>query len=200
MLLTNSFLLPHQFCNFEFNWFHNTEQSSEIWILKIKMLFEFQNKTNVEIIEFYLMHFGFSLDWSDIDLWNIDLLDTDISSKHFVCLHDILKTSSRYVFKTLWRRLQLNNFSSSKTSWRRVQDVLEDEKLLRLEDVLRTSSRRLWKTSSRRLGRWKIVTLKTCWRRLQDMSWKRLQDVFKTNKYLLGSILYSLFTWCLHFS
>ena len=45
------------------------------------------------------------------------------------------------------RRLQRNNFSSSKMS-----------------------SRRIWKTSSRRLGRRKIVTLKTFWRRLQDMS------------------------------
>ena len=41
MLLKNSFLLPHLFCNveFEFSWFYNTEQSSEILILKI----EFQN-------------------------------------------------------------------------------------------------------------------------------------------------------------
>ena len=43
------------------------------------------------------MHFGFTLDSSDIDLWNIDLLDahldlldTNISSKHFVCLQDVL--------------------------------------------------------------------------------------------------------------
>ena len=32
--------------------FHNTEQSSEILILKIEMLLEFQNKTNAEIIGF----------------------------------------------------------------------------------------------------------------------------------------------------
>ena len=39
------------------------------------------------------MHFGFTLDSSYMDLWNIDLLDarldlldTDNSSKHFVCL------------------------------------------------------------------------------------------------------------------
>ena len=97
---------------------------------------------------------------SDTDLWNIDLLDThldfldiDITSKHFVCLQDVLKmfsryvfktfsrhvskTSSRHVFKTSWRRLQRNNFSSSKISMN---------------------------TSSRRLERRKIVTLKTCWR------------------------------------
>ena len=108
------------------------------------------------------MHFGFTLELSDIDLWNIDLLDThldlldtDITSKHLACLGDVLKTSSRYVFKTssrhvfktssrhvfklFRRRLQRNNFSSSKTS-------------------------------SRRLGRRKIITLKTYWRRLQDTS------------------------------
>ena len=57
------------------------------------------------------MHFGFTLDSSDIDLLNIDmldthldLLDTDIPSKHFIlsprrlknlfktCLQDVLKT------------------------------------------------------------------------------------------------------------
>ena len=45
MLFKNSFFLRHLFCNveFEFGWFHNTKQSSEILILKIEMLFEFQN-------------------------------------------------------------------------------------------------------------------------------------------------------------
>ena len=125
------------------------------------------------------MHCGFTLDLSDIDLWNIDLLDThldlldaDITSKHF-CLQDVLKTSSsyafktpsrhvfqtssRHVFKTYWRRLQHNNFSSSKTSWGRLENI--------------------FKTSSRRLERRKTVTLKACWRRLQDVS--------KTSKSLL---------------
>ena len=53
------------------------------------------------------MHFGFVLDSSDIDLRNIDMLDahldllvTDIPGKYFVYLQDILKTSSRHVFKT----------------------------------------------------------------------------------------------------
>ena len=53
------------------------------------------------------MHFGFALESSDIDLLNIDLLDThldsldtDIPSKHFVSLQDVLKMSSRHVFKT----------------------------------------------------------------------------------------------------
>ena len=52
MLLKNSFLLPHLFCNikFEFSWFHNTKQWSEILILEIEMLLEFQNKTIIEMM------------------------------------------------------------------------------------------------------------------------------------------------------
>ena len=47
MLLKTLFLLPHLFCNVEF---------------EIILLTEFQNKTNIEIIVFSLMHFGFALD------------------------------------------------------------------------------------------------------------------------------------------
>ena len=52
MLLENSFLLPHLFCNveFEFSWFHSTKQSSEILILETEMLLEFQNKANIEMM------------------------------------------------------------------------------------------------------------------------------------------------------
>ena len=88
------------------------------------------------------MHFGLALELSDIDLWNIDLLgthldllDTDIPSKYFVSLHIVFKTSWRYVFKTSWIHV-------FKTSWRhlarRLEHVLEDEKMLRwrrLEDM-----------------------------------------------------------------
>ena len=56
------------------------------------------------------MYFGFTLETSDIDLLDIDLLDrdldllgTNISSKHFVCLQDVLKTFLRHVFKTFSR-------------------------------------------------------------------------------------------------
>ena len=42
------------------------------------------------------MHFGFPLGLSDVDLRNIDVLDTDldlldtyIQSKHVVCLHEV---------------------------------------------------------------------------------------------------------------
>ena len=137
------------------------------------------------------LHFEFTLDLSDIDLWNIDLLDTqlvlldtEIPDKHFVCLQDVLKTSSRHFFKTSsrhvfktssrhvfktfsrhvlktssrpvfkspWRRLQHNNFSSS----RRLQDVLENKKWLR-------------------------------WRRIEDVFKTCLEAVLNINKYLLGS-------------
>ena len=52
MLRKISFSLPHLFCNieFEFCWFRNTKQSSEVLILKIEMLLEFQNEMNIIII------------------------------------------------------------------------------------------------------------------------------------------------------
>ena len=53
------------------------------------------------------MHFGIALELPDIDLWNVDLLDTyldlldtDFPTKYFVCLHSVFKTPSRHVFKT----------------------------------------------------------------------------------------------------
>ena len=137
------------------------------------------------------MQFGFALGLSNIDLWSIDLLDahldlldTDIPSKYFVSLHSVFKTSSRYVFKTSpihvfntsSRRLQRNNFPSSKTSCkmssRLLQDVLEDVKCY-AEDVLKTSSRHV---------------LKTSWRRLQDQQMFAGLDVavFMVRGILLG--------------
>ena len=58
-----------------------------------------------------LVHFEFTFELSDIDLWNMVLLDThldllapdkytDNPSNYFVCLHNIFKTSSRHVFRT----------------------------------------------------------------------------------------------------
>ena len=82
------------------------------------------------------------------------------------CLQDVFKTSSRHafrkssshVFKTSWRRLQRNNFSSSKTSCelssRRLQDVFKTSwktKHCHAGGVLKTSSRNVSKTSSRRV-------------------------------------------------
>ena len=94
------------------------------------------------------------------------------------CLQDVFKTlsrhafnaSSRYVVKTSSRRLQYNKFSSTNTSWRclqdvfktylqdvfrRLQDVLEDEKLLRwrhVEDVFKTWLQDVLKTYQCLLG------------------------------------------------
>ena len=58
------------------------------------------------------MHFGFALELLNVDFLNIDLLDThldlldtDIPSKYFACLHNVFKTSSRHVFKTSSRHV-----------------------------------------------------------------------------------------------
>ena len=100
------------------------------------------------------MHFGFALELSNVDLLNIDLLDThldlldtDIPSKYFACFHNVFKTSSRHVFKTFSKHV-------FKTSSRR---------------VFKTSSRYLFKTSLRRLQRNKFSSSKTpstniCWK------------------------------------
>ena len=126
------------------------------------------------------MHFGFTLDSSVTDLWNIDLLDayldlldTYIFSKHYVCLLDVLQISSRHVFKTLWRRLQRNNFLSSKTFSRRLARCLQDT----------------FKTSSRYLGRRKITTLS-----LEDvlkMSWRPTNVCWETTSLSLWLNIYT---------
>ena len=97
------------------------------------------------------MHFGFAIDSSDTDLWNIelvdphlDLLDTDIPSKHFVCLQNELKTSSRYVFQTSSRHgflhwqldhLLGNGFRQGKTSFPKIGIVASNEKFLYMVQV-----------------------------------------------------------------
>ena len=136
------------------------------------------------------MYFGFALDASAIELWDIDLLDTeldlldtDIPSKHFVCLQDIFKMFWRHVLKTY---LLQDGFSLTIFRLpRHLQDILWD----------------VFKTSLKRVRRWKIVTLKMCWRRIPGMSWRRLQDIFKTNKCLLGCIwnILMIFLVCMHF-
>ena len=125
----------------------------------------------------------------------------------------VVKTSSRHVLKTSSARLQRNNFTSSKTSckdvlktsWRRLedllQDVLEDQKLLRwkrLEDswrhVLKTSWRHVLKRSWRHILKtsWGHV-LKTSLRHVLKMSAKRLGDkqhVFWSYLYLTNLNVY----------
>ena len=77
------------------------------------------------------MSFGFALELPNVDLLNIDLidthldlLDTDIPSKYCDCLHNVFKTSSRHVFKASSRHV-------SKTSSRHVLDMSSR----RLQDV-----------------------------------------------------------------
>ena len=86
-----------------------------------------------------------------------------ITQQTFVGLQNVFKTSSRrlHVLKTSSVRLQRNNFSSFRTSSRR------------LAKAMKTSSRRLEDIS---------------WRRLEDMSWKCLQKVLETNKMFTGAI------------
>ena len=98
------------------------------------------------------MHLGFALELSNVDLLNIDLLDThldlldtDIPSKHFVCLQDVLKTSSRYVFKTSSRHVfSVTIFRLP----RRLEDVFMylarclQRRFCKTQDVFMTS----WKT------------------------------------------------------
>ena len=70
------------------------------------------------------MHFGFALELSDIDMWNIDLLDihldlldTDIFSKHFFLsprrFEDVPKTCFQDVFKTCLQDMSSNYFEES---------------------------------------------------------------------------------------
>ena len=80
------------------------------------------------------MHFGLTLELPDIDMWNIDsldthldFLDTNISSKYFVILHNVFKTSSRHVLKT----------SSALLRWRRFEGVFKTC----LKDVFKMSWR-----------------------------------------------------------
>ena len=87
---------------------------------------------------------------------------------HLVNPQQTLKTSSRHVLKTFSKRLQRNNFLSSKTS-----------------------SRRLANRSWRRLGKRKIVMLKTSWRHVLKTSWRYVlrtswRTVFKTSWRRLG--------------
>ena len=81
------------------------------------------------------MHFGFTLDSSDVDLWNIDLLNTHFfktcSALQFFVFQDVFKTFSRCLCKTFsWRlcktfsrRLGRRKLFTLKTCWRRLQDM-----------------------------------------------------------------------------
>ena len=101
------------------------------------------------------MHFGFALELSDIDLRNIDLLDThldlldtDIPSKNF-CLHSVFKASSRHVFKMssghVFKTSSRHNFNTSSRY------------------VFKTSSRHVFNTSSRHNLKTSSRPTNVCW-------------------------------------
>ena len=91
-----------------------------------------------------------------------------IARQTFVGLQDVFKTSSRHVLKTFSTRLQRNNVSSSKTSWRRFANTSWRHLARRLEDVLKTS----WNKKNC----YSEDVLKTSWRHVLKMHWRRLGE------------------------
>ena len=93
---------------------------------------------------------------------HLDLLDTDFTSKIFVCRRDVLKMSSRYVFKTSSRRLQdvfsVPIFRLPRCLQDALQEVLKKSSSS-LQDVFIRCLQDVLKTSSRRLRNRKIATL-----------------------------------------
>ena len=134
----------------------NTKQSSEIFILKIEMLLEFQNKTNIEIIEFQLM----ILDWPWIR--QIQICEIQICWIHTRL--DLLDVNPHFfVAKAAWKCLQdMTSGRLQDISSKRLQEMpsrrLPDISSRCLEDVFIATIFRL----PRRLGRRKLVTLKMC--------------------------------------
>ena len=132
------------------------------------------------------MYYFLQLNLSFLVSQEVLIILQPVTQQTFVGLEDVFNTSSRHAFKTSSTRLRRNSFTSSKTSWRR------------LEYVLRTSCKDVLKTSWRRLEDLLQDEKLLCWRCLEDMSWSRLQDVLKTcledllkilwrqTKYLLG--------------
>ena len=110
------------------------------------------------------MHFGFALELPNVDLLNIDLLEThldflytDIHSKYFACLHNVFNTflrqSSRHLKDMYSRRLQdISSRRLQGMSSRRLQDM----SLRRLQDVFSVT---IFRLPSRLQD-----VYKTCWK------------------------------------
>ena len=121
------------------------------------------------------MHFPFALELSNLDLLNtylldthLDLLDADIPSKYFACVHNVFKTSSRHLQDLSLRHLQ-------EMSSRRFQEMSSRR-------FLDMSSRCLQDMSSRHLAR----CLQDVLEDVKLLRSRRIKDAFKTNKYFLG--------------
>ena len=123
MLRKISLLLPHLFYNveFEFSWFHNTKQSSEILILKRENQLKFQNSRILKLLNRFVKH------------------------RLFRRLEDVFKTSSRHVFKmsSAWQFFVIQDVFKTYLQdkkllrWRRVEDFFKTC----LEDIFKTSWR-----------------------------------------------------------
>ena len=111
------------------------------------------------------MNLGFAFDSSDKDLWDVDLLDTDldlldtnIPNQNFAFLQDVSKTCLQDILKC--------------------SNHLEDVLKTFLQDISKTSLRRfeiVLKTSWRPMTQRKIFALiKTSWRSLEDVFWRRI--------------------------
>ena len=116
-----------------------------------------------------------------------------ITQQTFVGLEDVLKMSSRHVLKTSSPRLQRSNFTSSKMSSRRLQDVLQRRLQDLSQDVFKTSLKTkncyaedVFKTSCRHV-------LKTSWRYILKTPSRRLggkQNVYWWYLYLTNLNVY----------
>ena len=97
----------------------------------------------------------------------------DVFKTFWKGLQDVLQPSKHLlVLKTSSTRLQRNNFTSSKTSWRRLEYVLQ-----RLfEDVLKTS----WKTKNC----YAEDVLKTCLEDLLKILWRQTKFLLRISVYL----------------
>ena len=121
-----------------------------------KWFFPYSQRQNYEIIETTIKLIYVRLQWSKT------------TQQTFVGLQDVFNTSSRHVL----------NFSSSKTSSRR------------LGGVLKTSCKYILKTSWRRLEDISQGALKTSWKTkncyVEDVLKTCLEDVLETNKMFTG--------------
>ena len=120
------------------------------------------------------MHFGFALDSWKIDLWDIDLLDTDVDLLVGYGQIQIFPVSISFYCETSSRHLQSNNFLSSKMSSGHLQDVLQDvikasSRLLqdvfarRLEDVLEDKKLLRWRQVEDVFKTWPEKVFNTSW-------------------------------------
>ena len=119
----------------------------------------------------------------------------------------VFKTSSRHILKTpltsLQRvlktpltSLQRNNFTPSKTAWRRLEDVLEEVKFLRwrrLEDVLKTCLEGVLKACFEDV-------LKTCLEDVLTIFWRQKKYLLGISVYLSGDNKSKLYQTSLYFT